>query len=113
MNEEHIEKLIRQDYVGRPAPGVEDRLKYAFMLKSAQYKTRQNSFGGFFVWVFSMKGLGIKTAVASLLLAFVMLKPDINTGSSTAPDTSRGNQILVVDSTFFQANTGSAKDSVF
>jgi hypothetical protein len=114
MNEEQIKRLIRNDSVGEPDFRVEDLLNYAFMLKSAQFKTRQNSFSGFFGWIFSMKSLGMKAAVASVLLAFVMLKPDIDMNSGAGPvlDSVRVN-VLVVDSTFFQTNTGVANDSVF
>jgi hypothetical protein len=56
----------------------------------------------------------MKAAVASVLLAFVMLKPDIDMNSGAGPvlDSVRVN-VLVVDSTFFQSNAGVANDSVF
>ena len=115
INENQLKKLLRNDPVGEPDFRVEDLLSYAYMLKSSQFKTRQNSFSGFFGWAFSVKSLGIKTVVASLLLVFVMLRPQI--GLDNAPgvslDTAQVNQVLVVDSVFFQSNTGSAADSVF
>lgn len=115
MSEKHLEDLIQQDTVNGPDPRVRNRLSYAFMLKSIRSKARQNSFGGFIGWIFSVKGLGIKTVVATMFLAFVMLKPELNTSTSsnTAIDSTGVHQNLVVDSTLFQINSKSSNDSRF
>ena len=115
MSEKHLEELIRQDFVGQPKERVSHRLNYVFMLKSRQYKARQNSFGGFFSWIFSMNGLGIKTAVASLLLAFILIKPDLNSPSNVAIgiDSTSVNQSLVLDSTLYQTDSKTSTDRIF
>ena len=115
MSDIEIKNLIQNDSVSGPSPKVEDRINYAFMLNSSRFKIRQNSFSGFFGWMFSIKSLGVKTAIAGLLLAFVMLKPQMNMapGSATALDTLSVNQSSVLDSTLFQTNGKTANDSIF
>ncbi|HKJ44089.1 MAG TPA: hypothetical protein VKA27_18475 [Sunxiuqinia sp.] len=115
MSEIDLKELIRKDAVGQPNTSVEDRLNYAFMLKSSRLKVRQNSFSGFFGWFFSMKGMGVKTAIAGILLAFVMLKPQIGMtpGSASPLDSLSINQSSVIDSTVFQADAKTTRDSIF
>lgn len=55
-----------------PDPGIQERLNYAFMLNSSQYKTRQNSFVGFAAWIFSWSNLPLKAAMVAMVL-FVSL----------------------------------------
>ena len=115
MSEIDLKELIQKDNVGHPGSRVESRLNYAFLLKSSSSKIRQNSFGGFFSWFFSTQGIGVKTAIAGVLLAFVMLKPQMNlTPGSVSPlDSLSINQSSVVDSTLFQTSAKTANDSIF
>lgn len=115
MSEIDLKELIQKDAIGQPDNKVADRLNYAFMLKSSQLKVRQNSFTGFFGWFFSLKGMGVKTAIAAVLLAFVMLKPQMSMtpGTISPLDSLSINQSSVVDSTLFQADSKTTKDSIF
>ena len=115
MSDIDLKELIKKDSIGEPDSKVEDRLNYAFLLKSSRLKVRQNSFGGFFGWFFSLKGMGVKTAIAGVLLAFVMLKPQIgmNPGAVSPLDSLSINQSSVIDSTLFQSNSQTTRDSIF
>lgn len=66
--EKQLFHLIQGDKAMEPKTEIEDRLMYTFLLKNVQSEIRQNSFSGFFGWMFSFKSLGIKTAVVSILL---------------------------------------------
>ncbi len=114
MNSKEFKKLIIQDQVGNPSPEVKTRLDNAFMLKSANYTIRQNSFSGFFSWIFSLKAIGLKTALASLFVAFFMFNQDVNIAPSnpSTHDTTSVNHIIKIDSSLFQTNTSIASDSV-
>lgn len=115
MREKQLEKIIRQDVIGSPDPQVINRLNYAFMIKSVQCKPRQNSFSGFLGWTFSLKGFGLKTAVATVLLAFVMIGPKLNTSSDAQLliDSTYVQQSFVLDSTLFKQDSQSRIDSIF
>lgn len=93
--------LLRNDRVGEPAQQVEDRLMYSFLLKSSARKTRQNSFSGFAGWVFSGHGLGLKTALVSVVLFLTVFNSQItfNSGCISAADTLSSRHILLADST--------------
>lgn len=115
MSDIDLKELIKNDSIGSPSPRVEDRINYAFVLKSSRLKIRQNSFSGFFGWFFSMQGMGVKTALAAVLLAFVMLKPQMNLapGSVSPLDSLSVNQSSVIDSTLFQSTSRTSNDSIF
>ena len=115
MKEKQLKNLIRHDFVGTPNKNLEARLNYAFMLKSSKIKVRQNSFSDFFSWIFSLKSLGLKTTLATILLAFVMLKPNLNINhdQNSTLDSTQINQNLVLDSTLFHTDTKTANDSIF
>ncbi|WP_321289325.1 hypothetical protein [uncultured Sunxiuqinia sp.] len=114
MSEKHIEELIRRDHIGEPSPKVRHRINYIFMLESIRSKVRQNSFGGFFGWVFSLQGLRAKAVVASVLFAFVMIKPELKSTNGTSPliDSTQVQQNLILDSTLFHTDSKSATDRV-
>lgn len=93
--------LLRNDRVGEPAKAVEDRLMYSFLLKSSAGKTRQNSFSGFAAWIFSGRGLGIKTALVSVVLFLTLFNSHItfDSGCVSAADTIDSRHVLLADST--------------
>lgn len=115
MSDIDLKDIIKNDSVGQPSSRLQDHLNYLFMLKSSLLKIKQNSFGGFFRWIFSLQGMGVKTAVAAILLAFVMLKPQISmtSGSISPLDSLSVNQSSVIDSTLFQADAKTTRDSIF
>lgn len=96
-------RLLECDRVGEPDPAIEDRLMYSFMLKSVASKPRQNSFAGFFGWIFSVKSLALKTGLVSAILFFSLMNNQIGIepGSSAAPDSLFTKSTQVADSTGF------------
>lgn len=115
MSDIELKDIIKNDSIGRPSSRVEDHLNYLYLLKSSLHKIHQNSFSGFFRWIFSAKGMGVKTAIAGILLAFVMLKPQMSMTPGSIPplDSLSINQTSVVDSTLFQADAKTTRDSIF
>ena len=112
MNDKLLKKLIQQDQAGDPAPEVKQRLDNAFMLKSSGYAVRQNSFSGFFSWIFSLKGLGIKTTMAAVIISFLCVNQnvDINDRQAVPFDTTFVEQSLQLDSSLLNVNV--SNDSV-
>lgn len=115
MNDKTFKQLIQQDFVGLPDPATEQKLQQAFMLKSASCKTRQNSFSGFFNWLFAPKQIFVKMAFAVIIAAFFFIRPGLNTSQhlpvvidSTGMDQSRAQ-----DSAFLQIPNNVNNDSVF
>ncbi|MGV8096836.1 MAG: hypothetical protein AB2L24_33690 [Mangrovibacterium sp.] len=115
MDDKIVKQLIQEDFVGLPDPATEQRLHQAFMLRSAAYKTRQNSFGGFFGWLFSSRQLATKMAFATIVTAFFLIKPGVNTNQHlpSAPDSTRIDQSRAQDSAFLRLPDNANKDSVF
>ncbi len=104
MNQDQkLAQLIRNDRVGEPDKAIEDRLMYAFLLKSGSSKPRQNSFANFFGWLFSTQSLGLKTGIVSVILFFSVMNTQINieSGKVTATDSLFTKRVLVADSTNF------------
>ncbi len=114
MNSKELKQLINDDQVGRPDASIKTRLDQAFTLRSATYPIRQNSFSGFISWIFSLKALGLKTALASLFIAFFLFNKDVTIAPSnpTTLDTTSVNQIIEIDSSLFQSSANIANDSV-
>jgi hypothetical protein len=114
MNDKTFKQLIQQDFVGLPAPATEQRLQQAFMLKSASCKTRQNSFSGFFNWLFAPKQVIAKMAFAVIIAAF-FIKPGLNPSRHlpVVSDSARIDQSRVRDSAFLQVPNNANNDSVF
>jgi hypothetical protein len=115
MDDKIVKQLIQEDFVGLPDPATEQRLHQTFMLRSAAYKTRQNSFGGFFGWLFSSRQLATKMAFATIVTAFFLIKPGVNTNQHlpSAPDSTRIDQSRAQDSAFLRLPDNANKDSVF
>ncbi|MGE5449654.1 MAG: hypothetical protein ACM3PR_14945 [Bacteroidales bacterium] len=99
--EQFLSRLIRKDHVGEPDKGIEDRLMYSFMLKNSRSRIKQNSFAGFFGWVFSTESLGLKTGLISAILFFSVMNYQFNmeAGNITASDSLFSKRVLVADST--------------
>lgn len=103
--------LLRNDRVGQPAKEVEDRLMYSFLLKSSTAKPRQNSFAGFAGWVFSGHGLGLKTALVSVVLFFTLFNSQFtfDSGRISAADTINSRRVLLADTTLMIQNIDSIR----
>ena len=114
MNDQFLKDLISHDEAGVPDQGIEARLSQAFMLRSASYPTKQNSFAGFFGWIFSIKGMFLKTSLAGILLALFMYNSQfkIDSSSPVLLDSTRVTQSLQVDSALFQMDSKNAGDSI-
>jgi len=116
-------KVLRNDRVGEPAPEIEDRLMYSFLLKSSASKPRQNSLAGFAGWFFSAKGFGLKTALVSIVLFFSMFNSPFTFDSAhvSASDSITNQSILIADTShvlvadtahFIQSINSSRTDSL-
>lgn len=114
MNDKILTQIIRRDFAGLPDPATEQRLQHAFMLKSAGYKTKQNSFSGFFDWLLAPRQIIAKMAFAVIVAAFFLIRPGLNPVQRVpaASDSARVDQSRVQDSAFLQRSTTS-NDSVF
>ena len=115
MNDIILKQLIRQDFAGHPDPVTEQRLQQAFMLKSVTYKTRQNSFSGFFNWLFAPRQIIAKMAFAVVVAGFLFIKPGLNPARHlpVVSDSARIDQSRVLDSAFLQKSNTANNDSVF
>ncbi|MGQ8336682.1 hypothetical protein ACUNWD_09035 [Sunxiuqinia sp. A32] len=114
MKDQLLKKLLANDQVGTPDPGIHHRLNQAFLLKSATYHVKQNSFAGFAAWLFSWNGLALKTTLAAVFVAFFLFNPnvDINSGSPIQLDSTRVTQSLQIDSAVFMLDSKSPTDSI-
>lgn len=112
MNNKEIKRLIQQDNAGAPAEAVKQRLDHAFMLKSANDPLRQNSFSGFFIWIFSLNSIGLKTAMAAVIISFILFNQNMNINpcNSIVTDSIHVTQSLQIDSSLF--NNNAINDSI-
>lgn len=100
MKTQHIKQLIRHDFAGKPDPAIETRIQQAFMLRSANYPIRTNSFAGFGAWLFSAKHLTAKLAIGCVLAGLWTIRPALNLEPHLpiAADSTRVDQSRVLDS---------------
>ena len=108
-------QLLSNDSVGQPNTAIEDRLMYSYLLKNGSSKLRQNSFAGFFGWMFSFQGLGFKTGMVSLVLFFTIANNHLSFESNkvSGNDSTFMNKVLVADSAhFIQSVDSIRKDSL-
>jgi len=69
ITDKELTRLFNKDAANHhPEEAVRERLEYAFMVKSRNYKTTQNSFVGLFVWIFSWSHLPLKATLVSVVL---------------------------------------------
>jgi hypothetical protein len=101
-NENLYRSALSSDEPGiRPDQAIVERLNYYYSLKQAGHKLHMNSFSGMFVWLFSLKSLGLKASLASVCLGYMLFFGNIK----KSPDDfkySDSCQIntLVVDTNF-------------
>lgn len=114
MNKKQIKQLISQDKIGNPDRAIGDRLNYAYMVKSANFESRKNSFDDFLGWLFSFKSMAAKSIIVASLLTLMVIKPNISSFSESIVtiDSTAINQSLVIDSTLIKSSQ-ITKDSVF
>lgn len=98
-----LNQLLHADQVGKPDPGIEDRLMYAYLLKSRVSKLRQNSFSHFFGWLLSFQNLWLKTGLVSVILFFSLMNTQLSLtpGSIIANDSLYTQRGLLADTTNF------------
>lgn len=115
MDDKKLRQLIEQDHTGEPDPAIELRMQRAFMLRSAGYQTRQNSFGGLFAWLFSPRQALIKAAGALIVVSFILIRPSLNTAEHlpAVADSTGIDQPRVQDSVLLQIPRNTGNDSVF
>ena len=113
MNKNNFDKLFNRllldDRIGKPDEAIEHRLIYAFFLKSGFSKLRQNSFAGFWEWLFSLQGIGLKTGLAGVLLFISLMGNQISPDpeKTSISDSLTTKRVLLADSTRFIQNMDS------
>ncbi len=114
MNEKMLKKLIVQDRPGAPDPYLRERLRQVLFKRSAVYKIRQNSFAGFFSWIFSSRQAAIKLAFAGIVTFLFFVKPDFifYRHVPSVIDTTRVDQSGATDSALFHLPKSSTTDSI-
>jgi hypothetical protein len=102
-SEQLLSKVLRNDQVGEPDKAVEDRLMYAFLLKSSCSRVRQNSFSSFAGWLFSGQSFALKTVMVSMVLFFSIFNNQFtfDSGKISASDSIASQRVLVADSAHF------------
>ncbi len=102
-HEQLFSQILRNDKIGEPDKGIEDRLMYSFLLKNRNHKLRQNSFTSFAGWLFSVQSLGLKTALVSLVLFFSVFNTQItfDPAKITSADTISNHRIFLADTACF------------
>lgn len=115
MDEKIFKQIIQQDSVGLPDPSMEQKLQQTFMLRSAGYRVRQNSFSGFFGWLLAPRQVITKIAFAVITAAFFFMKPGLNTNQHlpAMTDSARVDQSRVQDSAWLQLPDKIGHDSIF
>ncbi len=99
--------IVMNDNPGiKPIKAIEERLNYYYLLKQPTRKVHSNSFSGMFIWLFSMKSLGLKTSFISAGLAYLLFFGNIKNNPSN-PGYSDSCQIhtLVADTNFTVKDT--------
>lgn len=89
-----------------PDKAIEDRLNYYFLMKKSSHKVHSNSFEGVFIWLFSLKALGLKAGFATVCLAYFLFLGNMNTKTVNQQysDTCQLNT-LAVDTNFIAKDT--------
>ncbi len=115
MNDKLLKQILQKDFIGTPDPDTELRLQQAFLLKSATYRTRQNSFSGFFGWLFAPRQIAVKMAFAAVIAAFFLIRPGLDTSQHmpAVNDSTGVDQSRVQDSAFLHLPDNAENDSVF
>ena len=96
MSEQELISMFANDAKGiAPATSVQERLEYAYLLKSTGYKTTQNSFLGMFTGLFSWSNLPAKLALARVVIVISIMNfqpkneqlfsPGVDTTSNSVP----------------------------
>ena len=74
MSEQELISMFANDAKGiAPNTSVQERLEYAYLVKSTGYKTTQNSFLGMFTSLFSWSHLPAKLALASVVIVISIM----------------------------------------
>ena len=100
ISEQELTKLFANDAKGiAPESSVQERLEYAYLVKSATYKTTQNSFLGMFTSFFSWSHLPAKLALASvvIIVSLMNIQPQSNEFLSPGVDTTLNTIPLRID----------------
>ncbi len=115
MNDKRLKRVLQKDFVGTPDPGTAFRLQQAFLLRSTAYRTRQNSFSGFFGWLLSPRHVLAKMALACFFAGFLFVKPALNPDRHLPAvcDSARVDPSRVQDSSLFQSTGKAGNDTVF
>jgi len=89
-----------------PDPSTIERLNYYYSLKQPMRKLHANSFSGMFLWLFSIKGVGVKAGFVSVCLTYFLFMGNIKNNPGL-PETSDTCQIrsLLVDTSYVVKDT--------
>ncbi len=106
-NDQLFRKSITHDNPAiEPNPALAERLNYYYALKQPTRKVHANSFTGMAIWLFSIKGAGLKTSILSICLAYFFFVGNITNNSRVKElsDTCQIQQMLV-DSSYMAKDT--------
>ncbi|HEY4786001.1 MAG TPA: hypothetical protein VIH57_08125 [Bacteroidales bacterium] len=100
-------KAITSDHPGIEADkAIADRLNYYFMIKRSGKRLQANSFSGMFLWLFSLKGMGVKAGFVSACLAYFLFFGNIRNNSAIRDvNGTYQMQQLLVDTNYVAKDT--------
>ena len=105
-DEQLLRKILGSDDPGiRPRQTVFERLHIHFLVIHPARRV-QNSFAGFFSWVFTNRNMAFKASLASVMLAYLVLLGNFGSNSNDPlhQGQAKGNA-LVVDTNFLHKDT--------
>jgi len=86
FTDDDLTRLFEKDSKNISADsGIGKRLEHLFMIKSASYRTFQNSFAGFFSWIFSWSNVPVKAALVSIVLFISVMNHQTGNHQFVAP----------------------------
>ena len=114
MNDVKYKELLLSDNIGEPSPKVFENLQYQYMLKSNNYRIRQNSFSGMFEWLFSSKQIVSKLTIAACFAYILTISPIIkkNLNSSNPIDSTKTNHVSIIDTSYIDNHPKEINDNL-
>jgi hypothetical protein len=100
LSDQELAKMFEKDVAHLlPDAALRGKLEYAYLVKSRNYKTVQNSFAGVFTWLFSWTSLPAKVALVSIVLLVSIMNFQPRTGSihATVADSTLTNMTMRID----------------
>lgn len=72
-------EIVSKDHPDiKPDKAIAERLNYYYLLKQPHRRVHMNSFAGMFVWLFSLKSIGIKASLISVCFLYFLLLGNVS-----------------------------------